>query len=241
MNKPRIWPVLLASLIGIAILLALGLWQLHRLEWKQAIIADIAARQQAEPMPLAEALAVAETDGDIEFRRIDTQAKFIPGREFHLLTTFDSNPGWQIVTPALTADGIFVLVDRGVVPDEERDDPSRLAGDGSSVRLNGIIRRHRESRSVFSPDNDPARNLWLWWDAPAMIGEAAPPPGAKVAPFILQLTPQDGVTSFPRPLPPDSGLTNNHFQYALTWFSLAAVLAVMAAFFIRSLLRRSGA
>jgi len=47
-----IFPVLL-GVVGCAILLWLGFWQLQRLEWKEGILADIDARIAADPVPLS--------------------------------------------------------------------------------------------------------------------------------------------------------------------------------------------
>ena len=44
--KPRIWPIVLWAGLGIAVLLALGTWQLFRLGEKQALLAEIAERSQ---------------------------------------------------------------------------------------------------------------------------------------------------------------------------------------------------
>jgi len=46
-----VWPALVA-LAGIAVLISLGVWQLHRLAWKEALIARIEARGKAPPAPL---------------------------------------------------------------------------------------------------------------------------------------------------------------------------------------------
>ena len=45
------WPALM-SLAMVLVLLGLGTWQMHRLAWKQAILAQIAAAEAAPPLPL---------------------------------------------------------------------------------------------------------------------------------------------------------------------------------------------
>ena len=47
-----IFPVLL-GLVGIAILLSLGFWQMRRLAWKEALLADINARIGSTPVQIA--------------------------------------------------------------------------------------------------------------------------------------------------------------------------------------------
>jgi surfeit locus 1 family protein len=227
--------------LGVAVLCSLGFWQIQRLHWKQALLAEIASRQSAAPISLSAALALAQGGGDIEFRRIAAEVKFQPATEFRMLAAFDGRPGWQIVSPAVSQDGIFILVDRGAVPEELRNDSSRRAVADHVVTLEGVVRQHRNGRGPFTPDNDPAGNIWYWWDVPAMLGAANAPPGAKVAPFVLQLMTSGDAVSSPRPTPPDVGIHNYHLQYAITWFSLAGVLAVIAGLFIRGQARRAGA
>lgn len=240
-NNPRIWPIILASAIGFVILCTLGAWQLQRLQWKEALLADLDARATAEPASLQSVLDADAAGKDIEFQRVALTARFLPGPEIHVLTTYDGRPGWEVVAPALSEDGIFLLVDRGVVPDELRNDPRRAEQAGVMQPLEGVVRLRRTARSIFSPENDAARNLWHWWDVPAMIAAANPPSGAKVAPFVVQLMPKPDDKSIPRPPALNLGLKNNHLQYALTWFSLAAVLLLMTGVFVRGLLKRTAA
>ncbi len=93
-----------------------------------------------------------------------------------------------------------------------------------------------QSRGPLTPDNDPEANIWYWWDVPAMLAFAHIGTDARAAPFVLHLVPDD-VKGLPRPVAVDASLTNNHLQYALTWFALAFLLIVMSGLPIRQTLR----
>ena len=234
----RHWSFILASALGIAVLCAIGVWQLQRLAWKQALIDEIAARAAAPPMTLAVALAADDAAGDIDFMKVAARGTYLPAETKYLIQTFDAGPGWQVVTPLRSSDGIVVLVDRGVVPDAMR---STVATPAEPVELIGIVRRHGEERGPFTPDNDDVQNIWYWWDVPAMLAMSDIPADLKVAPFVVQLLPAAGDTSFPRPQAPDAGLRNNHLQYAMTWFGLALVLAAIATLYVRGQMKKTGA
>jgi len=239
-KKPRIWPVLLASGLGIAVLVFLGVWQVERLAWKEALIAGIERRAANPPTTLADALARQAKGEDIEFLKVSVSGRFQHEQEKHLISVYESGPGWEIVTPLYMADGAMVLVDRGVVPAELKEASSRAASDPQGdVTLMGIVKSHGYGRGMFDPDNDPHGNMWFWWDVPAMI--AGSPPAVSSAPFVLQLLPAPGDKSFPRPQPPGAGLVNNHLQYAITWFSLALALAVIAGLYLRGQMKKSDA
>ena len=238
--KPRIWPIVLWAGLGIAVLTGLGTWQIFRLAEKQAILAEIAQRAAAPPVSLGEALARRDKGIDVEFVRVKTKGVFDNQFERHKLATFEGSPGWQIITPFSSDEGIVALVDRGVVSDDLRDADKRPA-EAAPVELTAIIRSHNSGSGFFDPDNDVDGNIWYWWDVPAMLSSVTIATEMKVAPFVLQALPGDDPTKFPRASSPETQLRNNHLQYAGTWFFLALTLLVIAGLFIRKLVRRTGA
>jgi surfeit locus 1 family protein len=232
--KPRLWPVVLWAGLGIAVLLALGIWQLFRLDEKQAQLAEIAERAKAPPMPLSEVLTRRASGDEIEFAAVRLRGVFDHASERHKLVSFEGSPGWQIITPFRSDDGIMALVDRGVVPARLKDAAAR-AETPAPVEVNAVVRAHGKERGFFDPDNDADGNLWYWWDVPAMLSSVAIAPDLQVAPFVLQELPGGDPNRFPRPSPPEVQFTNNHLQYALTWFAFAATLLLIAGLFIRKL------
>lgn len=238
--KPRIWPILLWAGVGLAVLIGLGAWQLFRLAEKQALLADIAERTAAPPVSLSEVLARRDKGADIEFIKVKVRGAFDHPSERRKLTTFDGSPGWQIITPFASDEGIVALVDRGVVSDDLRDAGKRPEN-ASPVELTAVVRAHDNERGFFDPENDVEGNVWYWWDVPAMLSSIAIASEMKVAPFVLQALPGDDARKFPRAGIPQAQLRNNHLQYAITWFALAAVLFVIAGLFIRKQVKRTDA
>ncbi len=230
--KHRIWPIVLFAGLGIAVLCALGIWQVFRLAEKQQLLAEISGRLTAEPVLLSDVL---ERDAR-EFTKVEISGMFDHAHELQKLATFDGSPGWQIITPFTTAEGLAVLVDRGVVPDSLRD-PAKRAEVQTVIELAAVVRAHDGERGFFDPENDVENRIWYWWDIPAMLASASIPPGMKVAPFVLQALPGDDPNAFPRAAKPQAALRNSHLQYAVTWFSLAFVLMVIAGLFIRKQVR----
>ena len=238
--RPRIWPIVLWAGLGVAVLLALGTWQFFRLAEKQALLAEIARRAEAPPVSISDVLLAREKGADIEFVIVRVKGSFDHASERHKLATFEGSPGWQIITPFTSDEGIVALVDRGVVPGDLRD-PSTRSENAGPAELTAVVRAHDHERGFFDPENDTDGNLWYWWDVPAMLSSVAIAPDMKVAPFILQALPGSDPSAFPRASKPDIQLANNHLQYAITWFSLALVLLVIAGLFIRKQVRRTDA
>ena len=229
--NPRLWPIVLWAGVGFAVLMALGAWQLSRLAEKEAQRAEISERTKASPVTLSEALTRRSESSDIEFVTVKARGVFDHGSERHKLASFEGSPGWQIITPFKSDEGIVALVDRGVVPADLKDAAKRPENLGPR-ELNAVVRAHGHERGFFDPDNDADGNLWYWWDVPAMLSSVAIAPDMQVAPFILQELPGSDPNRFPRATSPEAQLSNNHLQYAVTWFALALTLLVIAGLFI---------
>lgn len=235
----RGWQILIAAIIGFAILAGLGAWQLQRLSTKQDQIRRMDERRVQSPVSLAEAVDLAETTGDVDYLPIAVRGRFAQDKEILMLTTFEGSPGWRVITPFVSDKGTVVLVDRGVIPDKLRDalDSRIVTGD---QEIAGYALWHRAGQGLFDPENDVTGNKWFWWDVPAMLADVSIGEGLKTATFILHLDPKPEDRSFPRPVAPGDSLRNNHLQYAITWFALALVLAVFAGLAIRSDLKQAG-
>ena len=234
MIRPRIWPVIVVALAGIAVLIGLGLWQLQRLSWKQALIAEIESRAAAAPVSLKAALALP----DAEFVRVETRGVLQNGAERFLMNSYDGSAGYTVITPLISEEGVLVLLDRGLIPAELKDPGKRPGPATEPATIAGQLRRHGAERGVFVPDNDEAGNVWFWWDVPALLASIEVPPNLAISPYVLHVTPGSaGSKAWPRPQALTINLRNNHFAYALTWFGLALALAAVAGVFVRQRLR----
>ena len=240
------------ALAGIAILVGLGFWQLRRKEAKEALIAQVAARAEAPVLPFAEAMrlwrsglagGLGPEDGanPAVYRRAGATGRFLHEHEFHVLTATRGGPGWTIMTPlALSGGGTgdlprLVLVARGVVPDALKDPSRRPAGAvAGEVEIVGRL-RESQRRNAFTPTDAPARNLWYTRDVPAMAARLpAGPGGPALTELYLEAEGAPPPGGWPRPSPEAAiNLTNNHLQYALTWFALAACFAAVFGLLLR--------
>lgn len=88
----RIWFAAPLVLLALAILLGLGTWQVKRLYWKEALIADIEERRNASPATLAQIEAIAKSGGEIEYRRVNLSGTFDHARERHFSPPIRAEP-----------------------------------------------------------------------------------------------------------------------------------------------------
>ncbi len=232
--KTRLWPILLASAIGIAILLGLGVWQIKRLGQKEVLIASLENRLKTPPIPLSEALAKQGQGEDIEYLKVTLTGQPDTKNAFRKVASINGDPGWEIIEPFRTDDGSMVLVDLGAIAENQ---PLNFAE--TSQTIVGVVRFHNRGRGYFDNDNDAAKNIWYWWDVPSMLSGLNHIAAIHAAPFVLQKLP-DTENEVPLAELPKVELANNHLGYAITWFGLAAALAGVTGFYAFSL-RKSDA
>lgn len=231
--RPTFWPTVF-TIPAIAVMLGLGVWQLDRLAWKNDLIAEIQSRMAAAPAPLDAVLAEAGDDLTVaQYRRVSVTGEFLNDRELYLAArSMNGNPGYHVMTPFRETDGTVVLVDRGWVPVERKLPDARAEGqiDGP-VTLDALIRVPRGEKAWFQPDNEPANNMWYWFDLPAMRAHAG---AAADAPAVyLEAGPAENPGGFPIGGQTRVNLPNDHLQYAITWFALAIILAVIYVIYHR--------
>lgn len=210
----------LCTLVVAAILVALGVWQLKRLAWKDALIAQVEARSKAAPVALPPPSAwPTMTPPSYEFRHVWLDGTFINTKETLILRASADGAGYHVITPLLLKSGGTVLVDRGFVPASLKDPSTRAAGEiAGEVHLTGLLRAP-EPRNVFTPADDPAQGQFYTRD-PVEIATAEHL--REAAPFSVDVDPT--VTNpggWPKPTQAELSIPNNHFSYAITWFGLA--------------------
>jgi surfeit locus 1 family protein len=224
--RPSFWPTVIA-LPMFVVLLGLGFWQLERLHWKEGLIAERAAALASPPAPLPTSLGDAE---HLEFHPVRVSGEFLNDREFFLGASSDGGTtGFHVVTPLRLADGSLVLVNRGWIPGELKDPGKRAAGQlAGPVTVEGLLRRPTKGWPSWLdwalPANDCGKNYWFWIDIPAMARCGGL---ERVLPFTVDAGPARNPGGFPRGGTTRLGLPNDHLQYAITWFVLAGVLAVI--------------
>lgn len=227
-----------AFLAALAILLSLGTWQVERLQWKEKLLADIAERRVAPPVTLGEIEAMAARGEDIEYRPVTVTGVFANNRERHFFATWRGQTGYYVYTPLQLADGRFLFVNRGFVPYEAKEPEMRKQGQLTGEQtVTGLARaRLAEKPSSIVPENDLAKNIFYWKDLDAMAastGIAAD----RLVPFFVDAGDAPNPKGLPIGAVTQFDLPNNHLQYAVTWYGLAAALVGVALYAVS---RRKG-
>ena len=172
----------------------------------------------------------------LEFRRVMVSGVFLHDREMFFFATRQGSAGFHVITPLRRTGGGGVLIDRGWVPVEARDPAHRAAGQiGGAVTIEGLVRAPQEP-GWFTPDNDPTKNYWFWRDVPAMAAFA----GFDAPPLIVEAGPAANPGGLPIGRAFRFDIANDHLQYAILWYLLAAALAVIYVLSQRSPVSENG-
>jgi surfeit locus 1 family protein len=232
--RPQLWPTLITA-PAVLVAFALGVWQVHRLQWKSELVAE---RQAHRDAPALIGLPARYVPAEHDFRRMVVRGRFRHDQEFYLAArSHAGRPGFHVLTPLAVGDA-HVLVNRGWVPPERKAPQTREAGQSEGlVEVTGYLRQPPVP-GWFVPANRPEQNVWFHVDLPAM---AAAQNIDNLKSFVIEAAPASvrggypvsGVTRFELP--------NDHLQYAITWFAMAVIGVVVYLLYHRRRASGTGA
>jgi len=220
--------------ICLAILISLGTWQYHRLQWKTALLTEVEAAAEAAPFTsLAEVQEALAAGDPVDFRRYGSPSQALGLREAFLVFTAENKDiSWRIFTAVTNAD-VNAFAGLAIVTDKRRDELSGFVTQ-QDIPLVGYVRLARE-RGRGMTKSTPEKNRWFgfnpqpethdWADIAKIEADMRfyidTVPGATDANLLSARRPE---------------IRNNHLDYMLTWYSFALILLII--YFI--LHRRAG-
>lgn len=244
----------IATAIALAMLIGLGNWQWQRKVWKEELIATMAARASADPLPrerwsslICRPVHEVGLADSCEFTTVRLAGRFDHSGERHIFTTAPrgsnpGGPGYWVFTPFDVVGAARIYVNRGFVPEARKDPKSRPAGQlTGEVEIVGQIRT-AEQRGMFTGTSSPAENVWFLRDPRELLGAAAANaadglgqwkgPGPSGLDFYIDQISPTPPGSLPTPRSGVIELPNRHLEYALTWWGLALTLVGVYAGFV---------
>ena len=202
------------TIFFILVFIALGTWQIIRLNWKNNLILEIENSLKNPPVELSQFnrqnFLKIKTSGIIDFEK-----------QIYLYNLNDSGtPGFEVINPILINDENYLL-NRGWIPFEKKNtqeinifDQNDIVG---TLKIQG-------RKNIFKPDNDIKENYWFSLNREDILKFT----GKKFSKYIIYL---DGNYQYPRPKKITANISNNHKKYAMTWFSLAISILLLYLYF----------
>jgi surfeit locus 1 family protein len=229
------------TLLTLALLIGLGVWQLQRRTEKHTLIAQLTERLAAAPEALPPSARWSTlTPARDEFRRVRFSATYEQHPDAMVYSSGSairddvSGPGTWALLPARLPGGETVVINTGFVQNtmQDRGQQDRAVArlvTGAPVTLTGYI-RFPESPGALTPRENIAKRLWFTRDT---HGIARALGWGEVAPFYIDLETPAPESGIPKPGPLEVHLKDDHLQYAITWFGLAGAVVIAFGIWLR--------
>lgn len=213
----RIWFIVFIGFAGTACLLYLGKWQIDRLYWKLDVLKKIDQKIAAAPVPLP-----AEPSESVhKYLSVEISGQFLQESIRVLASKKRYGAGYRIIH-VFRANGRRLLVDLGFVGLETEYDVDLI----NDISLVGNLHWPDEVDN-FTPEPDLENNIWFARNVERVAS------ALKTEPILLILKDSTLKDQNIKPMPIDTThIPNDHLQYAITWFSLAIIWALMSCLFI---------
>ena len=225
----------LLVLLGAALCVRLGIWQLDRLEGRRAFNAQVESMRALPVLNLDQ--DGSDSIQDMEWRAVQLRGIYDFENQIAIRNQYYGGQyGYHLLTPLLS-NGTAVLVDRGWIPADGNSAPDdwRKYDEVGEVNLSGQIRLGQGKPAIGGaadelPENGAKLEIWNNADV-ARIASQLPYP---ILPVYIQLDADAQDTEPPIPFQPEIELTEGpHFGYALQWFTFATILFVGYPFYLR--------
>ena len=216
MNRKWLFVVFVA-VPGLLVLLSLGVWQTKRLAWKEGLLENISYNLSSQPSILPTELKKSEHN----YKMVEVEGSLEPRSIFILTPVKGSGAGFRVISPLKLKDGSKILIDRGVIKEQDSD---RLETLRQKNLVIGYLFWPNET-DYFTPDPNLERNIWFSRDLEKMASFLETQP-------ILVVATENRLDPSLKMQDPTIDIPNNHLQYAITWFMMAILWFGMSAYFV---------
>lgn len=213
---------LIVILISITILNSLGNWQLHRLSQKKSFIQKIHRNIVSPP------LVVHNINHNIQhYDKIEIEGKFLKDKHIFLYGKRSAaleKDGYYLISPFKTKNNQILLVSRGWMPQSTKNNFYQYNQSTDQIKIIGIT-LPSETQKLFVPKNDTTKSVWFNLD----LNMAKENIGIDITSFYLMQVNSSDLPKGAKPLSDTylNKIQNNHMEYAITWYSLSIVLAIL--------------
>ena len=198
----------------ILVFIALGSWQIVRLNWKNNLILEIESSLRSSPVELPQ-------NNKINYLKVKTSGIIDFEKQIYLYNLNESgNPGFEVINP-ISINNENYLINRGWIPFEKKNTKEINIFDGKNII--GTLKLQGK-KNIFKPDNDIEKNYWFSLNR----DDISKLTGKEFSKYIIYL---NGNYQFPRPKKISANISNNHKKYAITWFSLAISILLLYLYF----------
>jgi len=204
----------------VTIFCALGTWQLYRLQWKLELISEITFGLDSRPIEYSNSIKK-------NYQRVSTKGKFNFDKQIYLYSLNNNGkPGYDVVTPFRTNKNENVLINRGWIKKELKNNPVINQDIEIEQKIIGLLRKIYKP-NIFKPDNDLKNNIWFSIN----LEDLKETTGQQFNEFVIFLEDNRAKTPLPKKISVD--VPNNHLKYAITWYAISISIIFYYLYFRR--------
>ena len=201
---------------SIILFCSLGTWQLYRLQWKLNLINEINNGLNSEPVFYSKSYIK-------NYQKVKFSGIFDFKKQIYLYSlNKNGTPGYDIITPIKTKSNEILLVNRGWIKKDLKNNKDTDKIETQSFE--GIIKKITKP-NPFKPENDIKNNEWY----SLKIHDLENFTGYELNDYTLILQNEYNPLVEIKIVSPD--LPNNHLKYALTWYSVALSILLYFLYF----------
>ena len=198
----------------ISVFIALGSWQIVRLNWKINLISEIENSLIRFPVVLSK-------NQNENYLKIKTSGEIDYDKQIYLYNlNEEGKPGFEVINPILINTENY-LINRGWIQFDKKDTPEIINLDEKNI-IGTLKKQNKANR--FKPENDIEKNYWFTLNRDDIFAYT----GKNFSEYIIYL---DGSYQTPKPKKITANISNNHKKYAITWFSLAISILILYLYF----------
>jgi surfeit locus 1 family protein len=216
------WIPFIATVVAVALGVALGQWQTRRAAEKEQIETKLSERQSAPPLAIGVQPRADRDVDELEYRRVVVRGEFVRDRPIYLDNRpYQGVPGFYVLTPLkIAGSDLHVLIARGWTRRDPVDRTKVMAPapPAGVVDIEGVVKRNAgHVMQLGRPE--PLRPGAIVQNLD--IAEFAQSSKLAMQPFVIEQltdTRDQLVRDWPRP----SAGVDKHLGYAFQWYALAA-------------------
>ena len=190
----------------ITLFCALGTWQLVRLQWKNNLINQISKGLESSAISYSNKIQT-------NYQRVYVNGEYDFEKQVYLYSLNEKGePGYDVITPFKTMNSENILINRGWIKTVQKNE--NIINKNTNKKIQGLLLKNLK-KNIFKPDNEINKNIWFSIN----MVDIKKFTGKTFNEYILYL--EDENINTPKPKQITIDLPNNHFKYALTWYSIS--------------------
>jgi len=221
----------LLCLFFVILFCVLGVWQVHRYQYKKTLLFTYQHRLESAPVPFSPlmlGLNVSRQNADqtLQFQPVEMEGHYVNALTMLVQNqVYKGQMGVEVLTPLqIAGEKKLLLVDRGWVRKPNNDTMPSIKPISGTQRINGYIKILNEYQFILG------KNIYYPSASPIVMQKIDTDEISRMThqsfyPFILRLG-DSGAAGYVRDWTIITVLPQRHMGYAVQWFLMAMVLFI---------------